>query len=469
MKKKLVKVALFTTESAPHLDFFLENIKEKNLSLEIKLIFSLKENANFQTLENKLGIKYLTTDNFSRKDLLGLGIELIILSDFDYQRIIDLELLEVYKDRILDVFPALLPAFEDKKASRNQIIQAVLARKVQITGCTVYKVTEKLCQGEILAQSVLEIEAEESFSTLEQKLKKEEELLYAYALVEYLKRLPDFSPTLTNFITSENKTKTRGKELSYKKHTIEFFYESDKLAKAGFAVSNIGLRREKDADAVILSSDLRVAGVADGIGSAKHGAQTSEKIAEFFHKQWNFTNQNKKIRGINHGIWLKQAVIECNKRLLKWQKNSIEKIDVGSTLVVSLFDPEKEELYISNTGDSRAYLWRKNILFRLTYDHSENFDVDSGEGDSLLLYMGGKACFFGLDLYLLKIFPGDLIMFCSDGALFSSEELIAQRFSQIQNQLEQTQTKIRDLANQIIKDNYQVGAPDNISVTLMQF
>ena len=202
-------------------------------------------------------------------------------------------------------------------------------------------------------------------------------------------------------------------------------------------------------------------GVADGIGSAKEGKQTSRMIMSFLEKKWQNEGIFARLKSLDHGAWLRKMVIEANHSILNWARNSPNKVDIGSTLVIGLIDEENNEMYISNTGDSRAYLWRNNTMYRLTRDHSENFNPESGEGGALLFYMGGIQGAFGLDLFQLKLFPEDRLLFCSDGLLYATEDLIAQRFSQ--------NLALKEFGKELLKDAYNVGAPDNTSIVLLDY
>jgi protein phosphatase len=167
------------------------------------------------------------------------------------------------------------------------------------------------------------------------------------------------------------------------------------------------------------------------------------------------------LKSLDHGSWLRKTVIEANNQILGWAQKSPNKVDIGSTLIVGIIDQVTNEMYISNTGDSRAYLWRSGTMFRLTRDHSVDFDPETGEGGDLIFYMGGIQGAFGIDLFQMKLYKGDRVLFCSDGLLYASEERVAQRFKQ--------NLSLKDLCNELLKDTYEVGAPDNTSIAVLEY
>ena len=112
--------------------------------------------------------------------LKGERIELIVLAG--YMRIIKSELLNRFKDRILNIHPSLLPAFP----GLNPIKQA-LDYGVKIAGCTVHRVDEKIDHGKILGQRHVPVTEKDTLDTLEAKIHAQEHKLYPKVLKEVVK------------------------------------------------------------------------------------------------------------------------------------------------------------------------------------------------------------------------------------------------------------------------------------------
>jgi phosphoribosylglycinamide formyltransferase 1 len=87
-------------------------------------------------------------------DLLGLlrehRIDLIVLAG--YLRLVPPSVVSAYRDRIVNIHPALLPAFGGRGMYGVRVHRAVLEAGVRVSGVTVHLVDEEYDRGEILAQ-----------------------------------------------------------------------------------------------------------------------------------------------------------------------------------------------------------------------------------------------------------------------------------------------------------------------------
>ena len=89
-----------------------------------------------------------------------------------------------YRDRILNIHPALLPAFKGHHAVRD-----ALNFGVKLTGSTVHIATEELDAGKILAQEGVPVLPSDTEATLHERIKIVERVLYPRAIRAYEKEL----------------------------------------------------------------------------------------------------------------------------------------------------------------------------------------------------------------------------------------------------------------------------------------
>ncbi|MDJ0625166.1 MAG: phosphoribosylglycinamide formyltransferase [Candidatus Caenarcaniphilales bacterium] len=465
-----LKIGILASGKGSNIPSILQAIQSGRLNAEVSLLVSDKPNAEALSLAERFGISTLTfkPDLFNSKEeydakiaaeFWNKQISLIVLCG--YTRVISLPLLKAYEKRIVNTHPSLLPAFGGKGMFGNKVHEAVIQRGVKITGCTVHLVDENIDEGPILAQQVVELGNFETSDSLKLKVLQAEEKLYPESIAEYLQNLSPINFTQLPYSIKEAVT------VNSSSPTPSYFdderkeYSFSKSGRNAVAICDVGLKRKENADTVLLTSDLRILGVADGVGSASEGKQTSRMIMSFIEKKWQNEGSMSNLKFLEHGSWLRKTVIEANHQILNWAKQAQNRVDIGSTLTVGLIDEENDQIFISNTGDSRAYLWRSETLYRLTRDHSEHFDPETGDGGALLFYMGGMQGSFGLDLFQLKLFKGDRLLICSDGLLYASENKIAQRF--------QENLSIKELSKTYLQDAYDVGAPDNTSIVIMDY
>lgn len=103
------------------------------------------------------------------------GVELVVLAGF--MRLVTRVLLSAYPTRVLNVHPALLPAFPGLHAERQ-----ALAHGVRLTGVTVHFVDEKTDHGPILAQAAVPVVPGDTEATLHTRIQRQEHHLYPLAI-----------------------------------------------------------------------------------------------------------------------------------------------------------------------------------------------------------------------------------------------------------------------------------------------
>jgi phosphoribosylglycinamide formyltransferase-1 len=104
------------------------------------------------------------------------GVELVVLAG--YMRTFTPWFINRWKDRIINIHPALLPLFGGRGYYGLKVHEAVLASGMKVTGCTVHFVTEEIDRGPIILQRCVEVREDDTPETLaERVLEKEHEIL----------------------------------------------------------------------------------------------------------------------------------------------------------------------------------------------------------------------------------------------------------------------------------------------------
>ena len=78
-------------------------------------------------------------------------VDLIVLAG--YLKLVPPAVIAAFRDRIINIHPALLPSFGGPGMYGLRVHQAVLASGAKVSGCTVHLVDEEYDRGPILAQS----------------------------------------------------------------------------------------------------------------------------------------------------------------------------------------------------------------------------------------------------------------------------------------------------------------------------
>jgi phosphoribosylglycinamide formyltransferase 1 len=103
-------------------------------------------------------------------------IDLVVLAG--YLRLVPPALTRRLRGRILNVHPALLPAFGGPGMYGERVHEAVLARGARVTGPTVHFVDEQYDHGAIIAQWPVPVFEEDTVATLAARVLRAEHALY---------------------------------------------------------------------------------------------------------------------------------------------------------------------------------------------------------------------------------------------------------------------------------------------------
>ncbi|TIS28395.1 MAG: phosphoribosylglycinamide formyltransferase, partial [Mesorhizobium sp.] len=107
--------------------------------------------------------------------LTGFGAEIVALAG--YMRILGRGLVEKWQGRMVNIHPALLPAFKGLDTHARAIRAGV-----RIHGCSVHFVTPEMDDGPIIAQAAVPVMVGDNEDTLAARVLKVEHRLYPLAL-----------------------------------------------------------------------------------------------------------------------------------------------------------------------------------------------------------------------------------------------------------------------------------------------
>jgi len=113
-------------------------------------------------------------------ELQAHSIDLICLAG--YMRLLSPQFVEVYRGRILNIHPSLLPAFPGLDAQ-----QQALSHGVKWSGCTVHFVDESLDGGPIIEQRIVPVTEDDTEATLAARILAEEHHAYVDAVARVVR------------------------------------------------------------------------------------------------------------------------------------------------------------------------------------------------------------------------------------------------------------------------------------------
>lgn len=183
-------------------------------------------------------------------------------------------------------------------------------------------------------------------------------------------------------------------------------------------ITNEGIIRSHNEDALFMNSDNGLWVVADGMGGHDAGELASQMIIEHMEKVGFDQSLEQLIDNIE------DSLIDVNKYLYKKAKSAAVQTTIGSTVVILLI--YNNYCVYMWVGDSRLYRLRDEQLRQMTTDHSQ---VQSYIEQGLISreeaivhphsHMINRAVGVSKNLYvdidIQTIQPNDRYLLCSDG------------------------------------------------------
>ncbi|MFZ2417192.1 MAG: phosphoribosylglycinamide formyltransferase [Smithellaceae bacterium] len=183
---ELLKLGVLISGSGSNLQSIIDHIEKGTLPAQIKIVVSNNPEAYGLTRAKQAGISCSVlnhTDFDGREDfdremiriLREAGVDLIVLAGF--MRILTPSFLQAFPDKIINIHPALLPAFPG-----THVQQQALDYGVRFSGCTVHFVDEGVDTGPIIIQAVVPVHDGDTAETLAARILKEEHKIYPQAI-----------------------------------------------------------------------------------------------------------------------------------------------------------------------------------------------------------------------------------------------------------------------------------------------
>ena len=231
---------------------------------------------------------------------------------------------------------------------------------------------------------------------------------------------------------------------------------------SGYGISDIGLTRDGNEDSGLVSSFCIA--VADGMGGHA-GGEIASKIAIQKLNSALTLLENQDLDSESKSDFFLDLINHIDNEILNQSNLNPELSGMGTTFTAALLN--RNNLELLHIGDSRCYLYRKNKLKQLSYDHTVMQElIDQGRltkseiadhpQRALLTQalMGNSGIEPVLINYSVKL--DDAILICSDGL---TNVITEAQISEIVK--ENDDEKIPSM---LIEATKSKGAPDNVTV-----
>ena len=183
---RLLAIAVLCSGQGTNLQAILDATRRSRLKARVALVVSDRAQAFALTRARRAGVEavwidpasYPSREAFDRAVIARITqarVRLICLAGF--MRILSPIFIRRFRGRILNIHPALLPAFPGAHAVRD-----ALAWGVKVTGVTVHLVDEKVDHGPILMQEAVPIRKGDTAAQVLARLHRVEHRLYPRAI-----------------------------------------------------------------------------------------------------------------------------------------------------------------------------------------------------------------------------------------------------------------------------------------------
>jgi phosphoribosylglycinamide formyltransferase-1 len=114
------------------------------------------------------------------EELVSCGAEIVVLAG--WLEILSVETVNLFKNRIVNTHPALIPAFCGKGMYGHHVHEAVLAYGAKVSGCTIHFVEEGVDTGPIVFQQAVEVRQDDTPESLATRILPHEHRLLVQAI-----------------------------------------------------------------------------------------------------------------------------------------------------------------------------------------------------------------------------------------------------------------------------------------------
>ena len=187
-----LRLAALVSGSGSNLQSIIDSIERGNLDASVVSVIASRYNIPAEERAAKYGLYYSVVSRREYGDnteamslrlaeiLETKNVDLVLLCGF--LSFLSRDFVSLYRGRIMNIHPSLLPAFGGKGAYGIKVHQAVLDYGAKISGCTVMFVDEGEDSGPIILQKAVEVREGDTAETLANRVMMAEHIAYPEAV-----------------------------------------------------------------------------------------------------------------------------------------------------------------------------------------------------------------------------------------------------------------------------------------------
>ncbi len=187
----MLKLAILISGRGSNMNAILRAVKKQNIPIEPVVVISNKPSAKGLGIARKYGVKTEIVESkgfqgnrweYDQKimDVLtkyGITSKNCLICLAGFMRILSPEFIKKYKNSILNIHPAILPAFPGLDAQKQAINYGV-----KYSGCTVHFVDDGVDTGPIIVQALVRVKNDDTEEALTKRILAKEHKAYPEAV-----------------------------------------------------------------------------------------------------------------------------------------------------------------------------------------------------------------------------------------------------------------------------------------------
>jgi len=182
----MINIGVLVSGSGTNLLAIIEAVNTGKIDGLIRIVisdkydaFALKRARFYNIKTNSINPEGFDSREGYDKEIVSIlkekEIELVVLAG--YMKILSPYFINAFKDKIMNIHPALLPSFPGLHVQKKAIDYGV-----KVSGCTVHFVDEGLDSGPIIMQKAVKVKENDTEETLAKRILKQEHKIYPRAI-----------------------------------------------------------------------------------------------------------------------------------------------------------------------------------------------------------------------------------------------------------------------------------------------
>ena len=182
----MINIGVLASGRGTNLQAIIEAIEEGKIEGRISIVISDNPDAYAlkRARQHNIETRYINFKEFKNREdydkeiinyLKEKKVDLVVLAG--YMRILTPYFINAYKDKIINIHPALLPSFPGLHAQKQAVEYGV-----KVSGCTVHFVDEGVDSGPIILQQAVEVKDDDTEESLAERILREEHRIYPRAI-----------------------------------------------------------------------------------------------------------------------------------------------------------------------------------------------------------------------------------------------------------------------------------------------